>query len=205
MPHPTLATGRAADVLEFWFGTADAAARGIGFDPRWFQKDPSFDEQIRRRFGQDLDAAARGQRDHWAATPAGLLALCIVLDQFSRNVYRGNARAWAADPYIRARVHRGVNEGMDRVLGPTQKGFLYLPFEHSEDPADHARALDLFGAMAASPDPEEARLGAMYLDYEEKHLAIIERFGRYPHRNAVLGRPSTAEERVFLTRPGSSF
>lgn len=205
MTRPTVATGRAAAVLEFWFGTADVAARGIGFDPRWFKKDPAFDEHIRRHFGADLDEAARGQRDDWARTPAGLLALCIVLDQFSRNVYRGNARAWAADPYIRARVHRGINEGMDRVLGPSQKGFLYLPLMHSEDLADHARALAVYGRMAASADPEEARQGAMNLDYEQRHVAIVERFGRYPHRNAVLGRRSTPEELTFLTQPGSSF
>lgn len=205
MSSTTRASGRAADVLEFWFGTTDAGARGLGFDPRWFAKDPLFDEQIRREFGGELERAARGQLDGWARSPAGLLALCIVLDQFSRNVHRGNARAWSADPHIRACVHRGVNEGMDRHLGPTQRGFLYLPFEHSEHPADHERALRLFGRMAASPDAEEARLGRMYLDYEHQHRDIILRFGRYPHRNAVLGRRSTPAERAFLEGPASSF
>lgn len=205
MGTTTHATGRAADVLEFWFGTADATARGIPFDARWFKKDPAFDEQIRREFGAELDAAGRGQLDTWARTPAGLLALCIVLDQFSRNVYRGSARAWSADPYIRSRVHRGVNEGLDRHLGPSQRGFLYLPFEHSEDLADHERALALFGRMAASADPEEAGLGRMYLQYEQQHRDIVLRFGRYPHRNAVLGRKSTPDELAFLEGPASSF
>jgi uncharacterized protein (DUF924 family) len=205
MGTTTHATGRAADVLEFWFGDADVAAGDMSFDARWFKKDPSFDELIRRRFGADLEAAGRGLLDDWARSPAGLMALCILLDQFSRNVYRGNARAWGADPYIRSRVHRGVNEGLDRPLGTMQRGFLYLPFMHSEDLADHARALQLYGRLAASADPAEASLGTNYLGYEKRHRDIVLRFGRYPHRNAVIGRASTAEELAFISGPGSSF
>ncbi|MFC4528874.1 DUF924 domain-containing protein [Dyella halodurans] len=185
------------DVLDFWF---DAIAQAL-----WFDNDPAFDARIRHRFGVVLEAAARGELDDWAATPGGWLALLIVLDQFSRNIHRRDARAWAADPKAQAIALAGIATGDDLRLSPLQRLFAYLPLEHAEDSALQRRSVELFEQLLAqSPATERVRYED-YLDYARRHRDVIDRFGRFPHRNAALGRTSTPEESAYLSGPGSGF
>lgn len=186
----------AGDILAFWFGSGKP-----GPDPasRWFGKDPSFDAEIRARYGDAIEAALAGAHEAWSGTPRGALARVLLLDQFTRNVFRDTPRAFAGDALALAVAGRAVDAGFDRSLGPFERWFLYLPFEHAEDADAQDRSLALFGALAR----ETGQRGP--LEWAEKHAAIIRRFGRYPHRNAVLGRASTAAEIAFLREPGSGF
>lgn len=156
---------------------------------------PALDETIRTRFGATLEAAARCELFSWRTTPEGRLAEILVLDQFSRNVYRDTPRAFAQDALALALAQELVASGLDRSLPLAQRSFAYMPYMHSESALVDAQAVSLF----SQPGMEDS------LRFEVHHQAIIERFGRYPHRNAVLGRSSTAEELVFLGEPGSSF
>lgn len=185
---------RAREVLNFWFGPAPHAGR----DP-WFRKDAAFDAQIRERFGNDVAAAMAGAFGDWCATPHGALARVIVLDQFTRNIHRDTPEAFAGDAAALATADEAVTRGFDRELDGFERWFLYMPFEHSEDWAMQERSLALFGALAR----ETGETGA--LEWAEKHASVIRRFGRYPHRNDVLGRASTPEEIAFLNGPGSRF
>ncbi len=180
-------------ILDFWF------AERTGARPEWFRKDPAFDALIRERFGAAVDEALAGGHEDWTASPEGALALVLVLDQFTRNIFRDTPRMFAGDPRALAVAQAMVAAGRDRLLGPHERWFLYLPFEHAEDPAMQAQSIALFGQLAAETGDEAP------LDYARKHAVIIERFGRYPHRNAVLGRASTPEELAFLATPGSRF
>ena len=164
-------------------------------DKQHFAKDIVLDEQIRSRFGATLQAAAQCELFDWRATPQGRLAEIIVLDQFSRNVYRDTPRAFAQDALALGLAQELVASNQDQQLTTAQRCFAYMPYMHSESPLIHAQAIKLF----ALPGLESN------LDFELRHQAIIARFGRYPHRNAVLGRVSTAEETAFLNQPGSSF
>ena len=184
----------ARDVLAFWFGPAPHAARA-----EWFRKDESFDAAIRARFGDAVEAAIGGGFEHWRATPHGALARILLTDQFTRNIHRGTARAFAGDPVALETAIGAVDAGHDRALDGFERGFCYLPFEHAEDPAMQERSLALFGALAEETGRRDA------LDWAEKHAVVIRRFGRYPHRNAILGRASTPDEIAFLREPGSSF
>ena len=185
-------------VLDFWFGTADSAERGR---PRkcWFTKDAAFDAQIRSRFLDLHDAACRGELAAWERGPLSALSLVIALDQFSRNLYRGAARAFAADARALSVSRSMIANGFDSLLRPVERWFVYLPFEHAEDLAAQRRSLALFAGLAEDAD------SASSIDYARRHFEIIGRFGRFPHRNDVLGRESTAEEVEFLRQPGSSF
>jgi uncharacterized protein (DUF924 family) len=174
-------------VWRFWFEE--------GPKERWFRKDPEFDAEIGRRFADLPEAALRGELDSWWETPRGALALVLVLDQFPRNLFRGEDRAFRYDAAARAVADRVVKAGLDSALTLDERVFLYLPFEHSEALADQDRAIELFTALG----------DANYLRYAHAHRDIVVRFGRFPHRNAALGRPSTPEEAEFLTQPGSSF
>ena len=179
----------AREVLDFWFG----AAESLG-SPRieWFRKDSSFDGEIRRRFGDLHARAARGELDAWRATPESMLALIVILDQFSRNLYRNDPRAYAQDERARGYAREAIQLGDDLASLPVQRQFLYLPFEHSEEVADQERAVEL---MASLESFEETRgLTA----WAEKHCDIIRRFNRFPHRNKILGRASTPAEVEFL-------
>ncbi|MCW5634023.1 MAG: DUF924 domain-containing protein [Rubrivivax sp.] len=191
-----MALPAADEVIRFWFGDPPADA------PRaeWFRKDDTFDAQIRTRFGARIEEALAGGLRAWDATPSGALARIVVLDQFTRNTFRGAARAFAGDALALAAARALVARGDDRRLTGTMRTFAYLPFEHAEDATAQAESLRLFGQLAA----EEPR-HADALEWARKHAVIIERFGRYPHRNAALGRESTAEEAEFLRQPGSSF
>ena len=191
----TASLGAAREVLEFWF-----AAKGVG-SPRieWFRKDPKFDAEIRRRFGELHASASEGALNAWRASPEPMLALVIVLDQFSRNLYRNDPRAFAQDEMARSCAVEAIGRKDDLGFIPVQRQFLYLPFEHSEALADQDRAV----ALMESLDEFEETRGLTA--WAEKHREIIQRFGRFPHRNAILGRQSTPEEEEFLKRPGSSF
>jgi uncharacterized protein (DUF924 family) len=172
-----------AQVLAFW--------REAGKD-KWFNKDTAFDEAIRRRFRETYEAATAGQLREWEASPEGALALVIVLDQLPRNMFRGSARAFAADHLARGVADRSMALGLDLATPVEERVFFYLPFEHSEHLADQERCCRLFRATG---DADQVK-------WAELHADIIRRFGRFPHRNAVLGRTTTAEEQAFLDGGG---
>ena len=174
-------------VLQFWFGECTAA--------QWWSADPDFDALIRARFAPLHQQAVAGELHAWRSGARGRLAEIIVLDQFSRNLYRDLPAAFAADAMALALAQETVAAGLDAQLPDAQRPFLYMPYMHSESAYIHVQAQSLFAAAG----------NAATLKFELKHKAIIDRFGRYPHRNAILGRPSTAEELAFLAMPGSSF
>lgn len=185
------------DVLDFWFCER--------VQKLCFERDDAFDAEIRTRFGEAVAEAQKGGFECWRGTPEGALALLILLDQMPRNIYRGSPQAFASDARGLAVATQMVDAGFDRGLTFTQKRFTYLPFEHSEDRAVQKRALALFGALAVECAPENNVEAAVQLLYAARHAEIIFRFGRYPHRNACLGRKSTPEEEAFLKEPNSSF
>ena len=187
------------DVLDFWFGAPDSAERGTQ-RKAWFVKDAACDKHIAERFGATIERALRGELDAWAATPEGALARIVVLDQLTRNAFRGDRRAFAGDAQALAGASALVGSRQDELLTPLQRAFAYLPFEHAEGMAMQDEAVRLFTRLVAVA-PE---LQSM-LDYAHKHRAVIERFGRFPHRNAILGRRSTAEEQDFIDTPGTAF
>jgi uncharacterized protein (DUF924 family) len=183
-------------VLEFWFGPVERRGQARR---EWFRKDADFDAEIRRRFGALHARAALRELEPWRASPQPMLALVVVLDQFSRNLYRADARAFAQDAHARECAREAIDRGDDLALLPVGRQFLYLPFEHSEDLDDQDYCVERMATLEAF---EETR---GLVEWAQKHRAIIRRFGRFPHRNAALGRESTAEEREFLSQPGSSF
>jgi uncharacterized protein (DUF924 family) len=173
----------AEDVLAFWLAA--------GSD-HWFEHHPAFDAAIRERYAATYEEAAAGRLGAWENSPAGALALVIVLDQFPRNMFRASARAYVADPLARAVAERAIAKGFDQKVAMPQRTFFYLPFEHAEDLADQERAIAL---IRATGDADQLKWG-------ELHADIIRRFGRFPHRNAVLGRTTTPEEQAFLDSGG---
>ncbi len=175
------------EVVAFWFDEVTPA--------QWWAKSDAFDRLVSSRFGSAHAAAMRGELYAWRATADGRLAEIIVLDQFSRNIHRGRPEAFAADGMALVLAQEAVAAGADRALDAGRRAFLYMPYMHSESAAIHALAVRLF----ATPGMEGN------LDFERRHQAVIERFGRYPHRNAVLGRTSTPAELEFLKTPGSAF
>jgi len=184
----------ARDVLEFWFGPLPHRER-----VEWFRKDDAFDATIRARFDATIAAALAGAFGDWCTTPHGALARVIVLDQFTRNVHRDTPLAFAGDARALATAEDAIARGFDRELDHFERWFLYMPFQHAEDVAVQERSLELFGALA----DDSGNRGP--LEWAVKHAAVIRRFGRYPHRNAILGRESTPEEIAFLEQPGSRF
>lgn len=188
----------AREVLAFWFGEPGAPAHGQP-RPAWFRKDPAFDGEIRRRFLALHARAALGECDRWRADPDGLLALILVLDQFSRNLYRDDPRAFSQDTAALACAQEMIGRGWDAARLPVERQFAYLPFEHAEDLAMQDRSVELFSALEAFAETKGLT------EWAEKHRVIVRRFGRFPHRNAALGRESTPEEIAFLEEPGSRF
>jgi uncharacterized protein (DUF924 family) len=182
------------EVLDFWFGPAPHAERDV-----WFRKDPAFDAEIRSRFGAAIEAALAGGLADWTATPRGAVARVLLLDQFTRNVFRDTPRAFAGDAQALATAEAIVDARSDRTLDRYERWFLYMPFEHAEDLAVQERAVALFKALAE----ETGEPGN--LSWAEKHAVVVRRFGRFPHRNAILGRVSTPEELAFLQEQGSRF
>lgn len=187
----------AQDILDFWF-SADSRKH-------WFAADAALDGLIRERFATAAEAAAAGGLDDWAQTPSGWLALLLLLDQFPRNLHRGDARAWAQDVSAQRVALSGIQRGFDQALLPLQCMFAYLPLEHAENTALQQYSVDRFGALCARAAPEERTQFEEFLDYARRHREVIVRFGRFPHRNAVLGRANTAEEADYLQQPGSGF
>jgi uncharacterized protein (DUF924 family) len=185
-------------VLAFWFGTPQDPWFG---KPRreWFRKDAAFDDEIRRRFGALHGAVAGGSHEPWLLAARSALGYVIVLDQFSRNLFRDDPRAFAQDERARRGAGLAIERGLDREVGRLERSFFYLPFMHSENLDDQDRAIGLYEDLAEG-DEQSANL-----DYARKHRAIIARFGRFPHRNLVMGRASTPEEIEFLAQPGAGF
>lgn len=176
------------DVLDYWFAGEPATHRKV-----WFEQDADFDAAC-RRFTDALRDAKSGALEHWIATPRGTLALIILLDQFSRNLHRGSAESFAADPKARQIAGAAVAKGFDQQCGPVERLFMYLPFAHSEDLTDQDEAVRLFAALDATQS-----------DWARRHRDVIVRFGRFPHRNAVLGRISTPMEEAYLAEPSAGF
>jgi uncharacterized protein (DUF924 family) len=203
MKKPTSDTAslppEARDVLDFWFGDPTSSTYGSS-RVEWFRKDPAFDASIRDRFGALIERGLRGELEAWAATPLGALAQVIVLDQFTRNVFRETPRAFAGDARALNAARAMVGSRQDEELPPFQRAFVYLPFEHAEGIDMQHEAVRLYTRLVAL-DPAQAS----GLDYAERHRDIIERFGRFPHRNDILGRQSTPEEIEFLKTPSSGF
>lgn len=180
------------EVLDFWFVGDPAAHRKV-----WFEKDAEFDAAC-SRFADALRDARAGVFDHWTDTPRGTLALIVLLDQFSRNLHRGSPEAFAADAKAREIARSAVARGIDQGLAPMERMFVYLPFEHSEDIADQDESVRLFAMLRDA-------LGEESMRYTEAHRDVIRRFGRFPHRNAALGRVSTPEELAYLAQPDAGF
>lgn len=175
------------DILDFWFSPKT--------QPNWFAKSDQFDQSLKEKFGNILEQASRAELWSWRKNADGRLAEILVLDQFSRNIFRDTPRAFAQDSLALALAQEAISQDLDKQLSPEQRSFLYMPFMHSESKLIHEFALKLFQRLG---NPEN-------LEYEIKHKIIIDRFGRYPHRNQILGRESTEEELSFLTQPDSSF
>ena len=175
------------DILSFWFGDADPAHQS-DYREAWFKADDGFDAAIAECFGAAVAVAAEGGHDDWSATAAGSLALCILLDQFPRNLHRGSGQAFATDGKALDIAKRAVAAGQDQQLSAVKRAFLYLPFEHSEDLDDQARSVDLFRALG----------NEVQYRYAFEHYYVISRFGRFPTRNTALGRETTPEEAAFL-------
>ncbi|MDR9404284.1 MAG: DUF924 family protein [Halothece sp. Uz-M2-17] len=188
----------AQTVLDFWFGSPQDENYG---KPRqeWFTKDSDFDAAVRSRFLSLYQQAAQGHLNVWKNSPETCLALIILLDQFPRNLFRGDPRMFETDKQALSLAKYALKNDYDRQLLNVQRWFIYLPFEHSEDLEMQYRALSLFSRLKDDPDSATA------IDYAERHLKVIEKFGRFPHRNEILGRESTPEEIAFLQQPGSSF
>ena len=181
------------DILDFWFGTLDEhGCASKEHQARWWKKDAAFDDEIRRRFADLHQAIRRGEHDDWLLEPRGRLAQVIALDQFPRNMFRGTAEMFASDAQALRIAVDGIERGDDRALPQDHRSFFYMPLMHSEDLAMQDRAVVMFAALGS-------------VKYAEMHRDIIRRFGRFPHRNRILGRESSPEELEFLAQPGSSF
>jgi len=185
------------DVLDFWFSERART--------RWFANEPALDDEIRSRFGAAVAAAARGALGAWSSTAGGALALTIVLDQFSRNIHRGTPEAFESDGRALQVADHAIERQLDRDTPLDRRMFFYLPFEHSESLPDQRRSVELFSRWAAEHPAEQRAYADDQMIYVLRHREIIERFGRFPHRNAVLGRTSTPAELAFLEEPDSSF
>lgn len=194
------------DVRRFWFGEFDADGlcepSVVG---RWFDGGEAFDIEIRERFGESVDHALAGGVEEWAATPAGLLALVVTLDQFPRNLFRGSGRSFAGDARALGLARRAVDSGWAARLRPVERLFLFLPFEHAEDRAEQTRSCALYATLLDDVPAAGRLLFESSLEHAERHRVAIERFGRFPGRNEALGRESTPEERAFLEEHPAGF
>jgi len=196
----------ADEIVDFWFGQVegpydiDASRQSM-----WWKKDAEVDRTIRERFGDAIEGALRGELDDWAETAKGRLALILLLDQMTRNAFRDTPRAFEGDPKAEALALEGIDRGHDRELPYVQRAFLYMPLMHAEDRECQKRSVASFEAMAEEVPEEHRSPYASFADFARRHAAIVERFGRYPHRNAILGRHTTPGEAAFLEEPGSGF
>lgn len=194
-------------ITDFWFGdaAADDGATASAQAKLWWSKDAALDALITQRFADRTKQAQLAQLDHWRATPDGCLALILLCDQLPRNMYRNTAQAFAFDALALQIAKEGLARHFDQELRPIERVFFYLPLEHSESLEDQEHAVQLFAALAAAAAPTHDAVFQGFHQYAIRHRDVIARFGRFPHRNAILGRASTEAELQFLTEPGSSF
>jgi len=193
-------------IHEFWFGSStDDAAVAAERAKLWWIKREETDKTIRQRFEASVLKAANHELDDWAATPTGRLALIILTDQFPRNMYRNTPQSFAFDALALAWCREGLQNKIHLALRPIERVFFYLPLEHAESLHDQEQAVLLFRELVDSVDPLQKSVFAGFLDYAIRHRDVIARFGRFPHRNGILGRVSTPDELAFLKEPGSSF
>jgi len=202
MPDAEQTQTRIDAILDYWLGNRRFDEARLRF---WFGGSETIDAYIRSHFKADLWRAVRGELEHWKTTPQGWLALIILLDQFSRNIYRGTAKAFAQDAQALALSLEGINQGIDRRLQPIERVFFYMPMQHAEDREIQARSVQAFAELLRDVPAGERGLFEGFLDYAIRHRQVIERFGRFPDLNVILGRQSTSEEIEFLKQPGSSF
>ena len=194
------------EILEFWFGDdPDDSAVAAAKAELWWGHNPATDELLRERFGTAVSAAAVGILDHWSGSPHGRLALILLLDQLPRAIHRGTHESFSLDVDAKKVASQGLASGADRLLRPIERLFYYLPLEHSEEIDDQERSVELYRELAASVPETHRAIFEGFLDYAVRHRDVIARFGRFPHRNSILGRESIAEEIAFLEEPGSSF
>lgn len=184
------------EILDFWFGAGSDRGKERKV---WFIKDKEFDQEVKTRFLSVYHAAASGKLDSWKDSPDSCLALILLLDQFPRNIFRNSPQAFATDEKALEIAKYAVKQGYDIQLLPVERWFIYLPFEHSEKLEHQHQAVALFETLQDDPQSSSS------IDYAKRHLEVIKRFGRFPHRNAILGRENTPEEEEFLQQPGSSF
>lgn len=189
---------RVNEILDFWFGRSDEPSYGKKRSI-WFNKNSEIDQEVRTYFLTDFEQAVAGQLDDWQQSPRSCLALILLLDQFPRNMFRGTPQAFAGDSQALSAACHAVEAGFDKQLLTVQRWFIYLPFEHSENLAHQQQSVELFTSLSDDPD------SASTIDYAIRHKSVIERFGRFPHRNQILGRKTSPEEAEFLKQPGSSF
>jgi uncharacterized protein (DUF924 family) len=200
------ANASADDVLEYWFGALDELGRADdAHTQRWWSKDPNVDRDIRDRFAKTHAAALRSELARWLDTPRGTVAYIVVLDQFSRNMFRDTAAMFAGDPLALSAALSGIERGIDRGLPLDQRSTFYMPLMHSEEIALQERCVALYQAFAAETSGHTRASLLSRIGYAERHRDVVRKFGRFPHRNAILGRASSPEELDFLEGPGSSF
>ncbi|HEX7061762.1 MAG TPA: DUF924 family protein [Woeseiaceae bacterium] len=193
-------------VLTFWFKEHELTAPQIdGRMETWFGEDPVFDQEIERDFAADVDDASRGALDHWARGPAGRLALILLLDQFRRNIHRGTAAAFAKDKIALKLCIEGAMEKRDKGLTPIQRVFFYMPMQHAESRKVQAKSVEIFRKLAEAVSPTYRETFETIAQFAELHRDIIERFGRFPHRNKLLGRKNTPEEEEYLAGDSLTF
>jgi uncharacterized protein (DUF924 family) len=194
-------------LLDWWFGAAPGSAGEVAAARQglWFGKRDSQDEEARERFAALVEQALAGELQGWQATAPGWLARLILLDQLPRMIFRDTPHAFAGDPLARALLQQGLEQGLDRQLTLIERVFAYIVFEHAEDLALQDRAVELFRGLHEQAAADERSLFAGFLDFAERHRRVIARFGRFPHRNVILGRVSSDEEQAFLREPGSRF
>jgi len=194
------------ELLDFWFGeNPDDGAIAKAQAELWWGHRAEIDEMLQANFGAAASAAAADVLDHWTGSPRGRLALILLLDQLPRAIHRATPAAFAQDAKARAVAEQGLESGANRLLRPIERLFFYLPFEHSEELADQDRSVSLCRELVTSVPIAHREAFAGFFDYAVKHRDVIKQFGRFPHRNQILGRTSTSEEQAFLEKPGSSF
>ena len=194
------------DVLDFWFDQPSAAADVAARQSKlWFSKSAANDQLVTERFADTLIAAGAGKLDHWALTPRGQLALIVVLDQFPHHIHRNHGQSFAYDAQSLALAQAMIQSGDAVRVVPIERVFVYLPLEHAESLALQDQSVALYAQLEAKASDAERPLFQGFLDYAQQHRDVVARFGRFPHRNELLGRPSTAEEIAFLKQPGSRF
>ncbi|MBU4498808.1 MAG: DUF924 family protein [Thiobacillus sp.] len=199
-------TAAPEDVLDFWFGKPGPAAEVAAQQSAlWFGKSTANDQLVAERFAGTLLAAGAGQLDHWALTPRGQLALIVVLDQFPHHIHRNHGQSFAYDAQSLALAQAMIERGDAARVAPIERVFVYLPLEHAESIALQDESVALYAQLEADAIPAERPLFNGFLDYARQHRDVVARFGRFPHRNDLLGRPSTADEIAFLKQPGSRF